>query len=44
VDFGERAIDSAEISSVGLTLQKHYPLRGLPLAIADDFVRKGDRT
>ncbi len=32
-----RAMDSAEISSVGLTLQKHYPLRGMPLAIADDF-------
>ncbi|MEG4283771.1 hypothetical protein QUB68_11635 [Microcoleus sp. A006_D1] len=30
-------IDSAEISSAQLTVQKHYPLRGLPLAIADDF-------
>ncbi len=34
---GFRAIDSAEISSAQLTLQKHYPLRGMPLAIADDF-------
>ena len=31
------AIDSAEISSAGLTVQKHYPLRGMPLAIAEDF-------
>jgi len=30
-------IDFTEISSAGLTLQKHYPLRGLPLAIAEDF-------
>ena len=31
------AIDFTEISSGELTLQKHYPLRGMPLAIADDF-------
>jgi hypothetical protein len=31
------AIESAEISSAELTVQKHYPLRGMPLAIADDF-------
>ncbi|MEO9127552.1 MAG: hypothetical protein ABI262_23115 [Microcoleus sp.] len=30
-------IESAEISSAELTVQKHYPLRGFPLAIADDF-------
>ncbi|MEG4999486.1 MULTISPECIES: hypothetical protein [Microcoleaceae] len=30
-------IESAEISSAGLTVQKHYPLRGMPLVIADDF-------
>jgi len=30
-------IESAEISSAELTVQKHYPLRGMPLAIADDF-------
>ncbi|MEG4987418.1 hypothetical protein QUB08_16860 [Microcoleus sp. BR0-C5] len=32
-----RAIESAEISSAELTVEKHYPLRGLPLVIADDF-------
>jgi len=32
-----RAMESAEISSAQLTVQKHYPLRGLPLVIADDF-------
>lgn len=31
------SIDSAEISSAGLTAQKHYPLRGMPLVIAEDF-------
>jgi hypothetical protein len=31
------SIDSAEISTAELTVQKHYPLRGLPLAIAEDF-------
>ncbi len=31
------SIDLAEISSAGLTAQKHYPLRGMPLVIADDF-------
>ena len=30
-------IDLAEISSAGLTTQKHYPLRGMPLVIAEDF-------
>lgn len=30
-------IDLAEISSAGLTAQKHYPLRGMPLVIAEDF-------
>ena len=30
-------IESAEISSAELTVQKHYPLRGMPLVIADDF-------
>jgi hypothetical protein len=30
-------MESAEISSAQLTVQKHYPLRGLPLVIADDF-------
>ncbi|MEG4515404.1 MULTISPECIES: hypothetical protein [unclassified Microcoleus] len=34
---GFRAIDLAEISSAGLTAQKHYPLRGMPLVIAEDF-------
>lgn len=29
--------DLAEISSAGLTAQKHYPLRGMPLVIAEDF-------
>ena len=27
----------AGISSAGLTAQKHYPLRGMPLVIAEDF-------
>ncbi|MEG4633728.1 hypothetical protein QUA82_27200 [Microcoleus sp. F8-D3] len=31
------SIDLAEISSAGLTAQKHYPLRGMPLVIAEDF-------
>lgn len=31
------SIDLAEISSGGLTAQKHYPLRGMPLVIAEDF-------
>ncbi len=31
------SIDLAEISSAGLRAQKHYPLRGMPLVIADDF-------
>jgi MoxR-like ATPase len=31
--------DLAEISSAGLTAQKHYPLRGMPLVIAEDFDR-----
>ena len=31
------SIDLAEISSAGLTTQKHYPLRGMPLVIAEDF-------
>jgi hypothetical protein len=31
------SIDSAEISSAELTVQKHYPLRGMPLVIAEDF-------
>lgn len=31
------SIDLAEISSVGLRAQKHYPLRGMPLVIAEDF-------
>ena len=31
------SIDLAEISSAGLTVQKHYPLRGMPLVIAEDF-------
>ncbi|WP_341737434.1 hypothetical protein [Microcoleus sp. CAWBG640] len=31
------SIDSAEISTAGLTAQKHYPLRGMPLVIAEDF-------
>ncbi|MGL5064665.1 MAG: hypothetical protein ACRC62_32180 [Microcoleus sp.] len=31
------SIDSAEISSAELTAQKHYPLRGMPLVIAEDF-------
>ncbi len=31
------SINSAEISSAGLTAQKHYPLRGMPLVIAEDF-------
>ncbi|NJK69962.1 MAG: hypothetical protein HC789_22340 [Microcoleus sp. CSU_2_2] len=30
------AIEPASISSAGLT-QKHYPLRGMPLVIAEDF-------
>ena len=30
-------IDLAEISSTGVTAQKHYPLRGMPLVIAEDF-------
>ncbi len=34
---GFRAIDFTEISTAGLTVQKHYPLRGMPLVIADDF-------
>lgn len=29
--------DLAEISSAGLTAQKHYPQRGMPLVIAEDF-------
>jgi hypothetical protein len=29
--------DLAETSSAGLTAQKHYPLRGMPLVIAEDF-------
>ena len=32
-----RVIDFTEISTAGLTVQKHYPLRGMPLVIADDF-------
>ncbi|MFM9265390.1 hypothetical protein [Tychonema sp. BBK16] len=32
-----RSIDLADISSAGLTAQKHYPLRGMPLVIAEDF-------
>ena len=32
-----RAIDFTEISTAGLTVEKHYRLRGMPLAIADDF-------
>ena len=31
------SIDLPEISSPGLTAQKHYPLRGMPLVIAEDF-------
>lgn len=31
------SIDLAEISSAGLTRQKHYPLRGMPLVIAENF-------
>lgn len=31
------SIDLAEISSAGLTAHKHYPLRGMPLVIAEDF-------
>lgn len=31
------SIDLAEISSAGLTAKKHYPLRGMPLVIAEDF-------
>jgi hypothetical protein len=31
------SIDLAEISSVGLRAQKHYPLSGMPLVIAEDF-------
>lgn len=31
------SIDVTEISSVGLRAQKHYPLRGMPLVIAEDF-------
>ncbi|MEG4805756.1 hypothetical protein QUB63_34835 [Microcoleus sp. ARI1-B5] len=34
---GFLAIESASISSAGLTAQKHYPLRGMPLVIAEDF-------
>ncbi len=30
-------IDLAEISSAGFTGEKHYPLRGMPLVIAEDF-------
>jgi hypothetical protein len=30
-------LDLPEISSAGLTERKHYPLRGMPLVIADDF-------
>lgn len=30
-------LDLPEISSAGFTAQKHYPLRGMPLIIADDF-------
>jgi len=30
-------LDLPEISSTGLTERKHYPLRGMPLVIADDF-------
>ena len=29
--------DLAETSSAGLTGQKHYPLRGIPLVIAEDI-------
>ncbi|MEG4502537.1 hypothetical protein QUA81_02685 [Microcoleus sp. F6_B4] len=31
------SIDLAEISSAGLTAQKHYPLRGMPLVMVEDF-------
>ena len=31
------SINLAEISSAVLTAQKHYPLRGMPLVIAEDF-------
>ena len=31
--------DLAETSSAGWTAQKHYPLRGMPLVIAEDFDR-----
>jgi hypothetical protein len=31
------SIDLAEISTAGLRAQKHYPLRGMPLVIAEDF-------
>jgi hypothetical protein len=31
--------DLAETSSAGLTAPKHYPLRGMPLVIAEDFDR-----
>ncbi|MEG3846369.1 hypothetical protein QT971_03770 [Microcoleus sp. herbarium19] len=31
------SIDLAEISSVELRAQNHYPLRGMPLVIAEDF-------
>ena len=31
------SIDLAETSSAGLTTQKHYPQRGMPLVIAEDF-------
>lgn len=30
-------IDLTETSSAGLTSKKHYPLRGMPLVIAEDF-------
>jgi hypothetical protein len=30
-------IDLDKISSAELTVKKHYPLRGMPLVIAEDF-------